>query len=62
MGEHEAKTLYDSLLDRLRCGYRADRVHDGLFGAKMVVHIENDGPVTIEVESPAAAAENVDGK
>lgn len=25
---------------------------DGKFGAYMQVHIENDGPVTIELESP----------
>lgn len=25
---------------------------DGKFGAYMQVHIENDGPVTLELESP----------
>lgn len=25
---------------------------DGKFGAMMQVHIQNDGPVTIEIESP----------
>lgn len=30
------------------CGF----VTDGVFGAMMQVHIENDGPVTIPLESP----------
>lgn len=30
---------------------------DGKFGAYMQVHIQNDGPVTIELESPAAAVD-----
>lgn len=29
-----------------------DSVADGEFGAMMQVHIQNDGPVTIEIESP----------
>ncbi|RXN34154.1 transport Sec23B [Labeo rohita] len=29
-------------------------VSNGKFGAKMQVHIQNDGPVTIQLESPAA--------
>lgn len=32
-------------------------VSDGKFGAYMQVHIQNDGPVTIELESPAAAVD-----
>lgn len=27
-------------------------ISDGIFGAMMQVHIQNDGPVTIEIESP----------
>lgn len=30
---------------------------DGKFGAYMQVHIQNDGPVTIELESPAATVD-----
>lgn len=30
---------------------------DGKFGAKMEVHIQNDGPVTIELTSPSALAD-----
>ena len=31
---------------------------DGKFGAYMQVHIQNDGPVTIEIESPKQNAQN----
>lgn len=33
---------------------------DGVFGAMMQVHIQNDGPVTIEIESPRTAANPTD--
>lgn len=66
MGEPHASALYESLLQRLRTAYRADRIRDGRFGAKMLVHIENDGPVTIELESPvtvgAAVVADAGGK
>ena len=35
---------------------------DGKFGAYMQVHIQNDGPVTIELESPAPGAATSDPK
>ena len=35
---------------------------DGKFGAYMQVHIQNDGPVTIELESPAPGAAASDPK
>lgn len=51
-----AHQLYRQLLHALAVAYRADRVHDGRFGAAMQVHIQNDGPVTIEIESPRVAS------
>lgn len=35
---------------------------DGKFGTYMQVHIQNDGPVTIELESPAPGAATSDPK
>jgi D-tyrosyl-tRNA(Tyr) deacylase len=32
-----------------------DRVHTGIFGAMMQVHLVNDGPVTVLIESPGGA-------
>ncbi|XP_035899631.1 D-aminoacyl-tRNA deacylase-like isoform X1 [Anopheles stephensi] len=47
-----AQQLYGELLNRLREQYSPQRVQDGRFGAMMQVHIQNDGPVTLEIESP----------
>lgn len=52
MGGDRAKEMYDSLLQTLGKDYKAEKIKDGIFGAMMNVQIFNDGPVTIEIESP----------
>ncbi|XP_054156890.1 D-aminoacyl-tRNA deacylase-like [Oppia nitens] len=47
-----SEDFYNEFLDKLRTGYKSDRVKDGQFGAMMAVNICNDGPVTITLESP----------
>ncbi|XP_039967857.1 D-aminoacyl-tRNA deacylase isoform X2 [Bactrocera tryoni] len=47
-----AQKLYNSFLKRLGKDYDGAKVKDGKFGAYMQVHIQNDGPVTVELESP----------
>ncbi|XP_055539887.1 D-aminoacyl-tRNA deacylase [Wyeomyia smithii] len=56
----EAQSLYGVLLQRLGSQYRPDRVKNGRFGAMMQVHIQNDGPVTIELESPPQTQQELD--
>ena len=46
--EH-AKSLYQYLIDRLRDGGLSTEA--GVFGATMVVTLENDGPVTLVLDS-----------
>ncbi|XP_068155200.1 D-aminoacyl-tRNA deacylase isoform X1 [Drosophila tropicalis] len=48
----EAQELYKHFLDRLKLSYDSSKIKDGIFGAYMQVHIQNDGPVTIDLESP----------
>ncbi|KAF4083621.1 hypothetical protein AMELA_G00143910 [Ameiurus melas] len=48
-----AQPFYNSLLEQLRTAYKPELIKDGQFGAYMQVHIQNDGPVTISLESPA---------
>lgn len=43
--------MYDKLLENLRKDYDATKIKDGVFGAMMDVQINNDGPVTIQIES-----------
>uniref|UniRef100_A0A6I8PFB4 D-aminoacyl-tRNA deacylase n=1 Tax=Ornithorhynchus anatinus TaxID=9258 RepID=A0A6I8PFB4_ORNAN len=55
MPSEQAKAFYGNFLEQLRKAYKPELIKDGRFGAYMQVHIQNDGPVTIELESPAAA-------
>ncbi|KAM3622937.1 uncharacterized protein V6R79_005059 [Siganus canaliculatus] len=48
-----SQPFYNSILENLRTTYKPELIKDGKFGAYMQVHIQNDGPVTIELNSPA---------
>uniref|UniRef100_U5ESE4 D-aminoacyl-tRNA deacylase n=1 Tax=Corethrella appendiculata TaxID=1370023 RepID=U5ESE4_9DIPT len=56
----DAENLYNSLLKALKQQYDSERIKDGKFGAMMEVHIQNDGPVTIEIESPPHSQKELD--
>ena len=47
----EAEPLYEKFVERMRSSLGGDRVGTGVFRAMMDVHILNDGPVTILIES-----------
>lgn len=47
-----AHQLYNKLLKLLGDKYDPNKIKDGKFGAMMEVHIQNSGPVTVEIESP----------
>ncbi|KAM4679337.1 D-aminoacyl-tRNA deacylase 1 isoform 3-T11 [Amazona ochrocephala] len=57
MPTEQAECFYNNFLEQLRKAYKPELIKDGKFGAYMQVHIQNDGPVTIELESPAAAVD-----
>lgn len=46
--EH-ARSLYQLLIDRMRA--RGVHIESGIFGASMVVSLENEGPVTLVLDS-----------
>ncbi|XP_026315788.1 D-aminoacyl-tRNA deacylase [Hyposmocoma kahamanoa] len=48
----KSKEFYENFLQLLREQYHTDKIKDGEFGAYMQVSIQNDGPVTFEIESP----------
>ncbi|XP_072172008.1 uncharacterized protein [Diadema setosum] len=52
MPGEQSQAFYNEFLALLRKDYDADKVKDGRFGAYMQVQIQNDGPVTIQLESP----------
>ncbi|XP_004404222.1 PREDICTED: D-tyrosyl-tRNA(Tyr) deacylase 1 [Odobenus rosmarus divergens] len=62
MPTEQAESFYNSFLEQLRKTYSPELIKDGKFGAYMQVHIQNDGPVTIELESPAPGAATSDPK
>ena len=47
MNPTDAKNLYSKFLNIARNKYESDKIFDGQFGGYMNVKIENDGPVTI---------------
>lgn len=47
-----AEPFYNHMLETMRTSYKPELIKDGQFGAYMQVHIQNDGPVTIELSSP----------
>jgi D-tyrosyl-tRNA(Tyr) deacylase len=53
MGPTAARELYERFLTRARSEYKdkVGKIEDGEFGAMMDVHIVNDGPVTIVLDS-----------
>ncbi|XP_050224617.1 uncharacterized protein LOC126674243 [Mercurialis annua] len=55
MPPQEAKPFYDSLVEKFRKSYQPDAIKDGVFGAMMKVNLVNDGPVTMQLESPQSS-------
>ncbi|XP_069173695.1 D-aminoacyl-tRNA deacylase [Procambarus clarkii] len=52
MGGEAAQEFYADFCTQLCKQYKSDKVQDGKFGAMMQVNILNDGPVTINIDSP----------
>lgn len=51
MKPKEATEMYDEFLKKAREEYKENGIKEGKFGAMMDVHIENDGPVTVIIDS-----------
>ncbi|KAK2186879.1 hypothetical protein NP493_185g02013 [Ridgeia piscesae] len=52
MSSEKSEEFYNMFLEEMRKAYRPDAIKDGQFGAYMQVNIQNDGPVTITLDSP----------
>jgi len=52
MGGVDSEPFYEEMLKDLAKNYDQEKIKAGKFGAHMQVHIDNDGPVTIELNSP----------
>jgi len=58
MGGEQASTLFDLFVSELKKGYDQEKIQTGVFGAMMEVELVNDGPVTIEINSPEKKKES----
>jgi D-tyrosyl-tRNA(Tyr) deacylase len=47
----KAKEIYGEFVEKFKEIYEEEKVKSGVFGAKMLVEISNDGPVTIILDS-----------
>jgi len=52
MAASQSKDFFDKFMEKLRSSYKPELVKEGSFGSYMQVDIQNDGPVTIHIESP----------
>ncbi|CAH8345399.1 unnamed protein product [Eruca vesicaria subsp. sativa] len=55
MPPEKAKPFYASLVERFQRAYNPEAVKDGVFGAMMKVNLVNDGPVTMQLDSPQSS-------
>jgi D-aminoacyl-tRNA deacylase len=46
-----SKPLYEEFISKLKMLYLDDKIKDGVFGEMMNVSLENDGPVTVIIDS-----------
>uniref|UniRef100_A0A0D6R8J2 D-aminoacyl-tRNA deacylase n=1 Tax=Araucaria cunninghamii TaxID=56994 RepID=A0A0D6R8J2_ARACU len=51
MPPQKAKPFYSSLVEKFSKAYKPNAIKDGIFGAMMQVHLVNDGPVTMQLDS-----------
>lgn len=52
MDGDKSKQFYEEFMDEMRKRYKPEAIKDGKFAAYMQVDIQNDGPVTIQIDSP----------
>ena len=60
MSGDPAKDYYYQFLSQLRQDHHEEMIKDGRFGAMMEVNINNDGPVTLELESSPPEVKKAD--
>ncbi|GFY63082.1 d-aminoacyl-tRNA deacylase 1 [Trichonephila inaurata madagascariensis] len=62
MGPEASAQFYSDFVSAVKQAYCEERVKDGKFGAYMQVCIQNDGPVTINLESPVKSVVNLQAR
>ncbi|OWF40658.1 D-tyrosyl-tRNA(Tyr) deacylase 1-like [Mizuhopecten yessoensis] len=57
MAPEQSQEFYAEFVKQMGETYDPSKIKDGVFGAYMQVHIQNDGPVTIPLETPISLQE-----
>lgn len=52
MSPELSKDFYKDFLAEIRKRYKPELVKEGIFGKKLLINLQNDGPVTVNLESP----------
>ncbi|XP_028402870.1 D-aminoacyl-tRNA deacylase-like isoform X2 [Dendronephthya gigantea] len=61
MENEKSQQFYEEFLAELKTRYQPEKIKDGKFAAYMQVEIQNDGPVTIQIDSPTTKNEVLTG-
>ncbi|KAL8920055.1 MAG: hypothetical protein Q9172_004663 [Xanthocarpia lactea] len=56
-GGEQARELYDHFVTKIQELYEKDKVKNGVFQAMMQVNLQNDGPVTLEIQTNPSSAQ-----
>lgn len=51
MNPDDSKKFFDNFVNQMRDSYDSNLIKNGVFGAYCLINIQNDGPVTIVLES-----------
>ncbi|XP_052097665.1 D-aminoacyl-tRNA deacylase-like [Mytilus californianus] len=54
MNPEYSEPFYNDFLDLMRSMYKPEKVKGGVFGGYMQIHIQNDGPITIPLDTPSS--------
>ncbi|KAI4234811.1 MAG: hypothetical protein LQ349_003558 [Xanthoria aureola] len=56
-GGEQARELYDHFVTKVEGMYEKEKVKNGVFQAMMQVNLQNDGPVTLEIQTHPSSAQ-----
>ncbi|KAI4262549.1 MAG: hypothetical protein L6R42_002273 [Xanthoria sp. 1 TBL-2021] len=56
-GGEQARELYDHFVTKVQEMYEKEKVKNGVFQAMMQVNLQNDGPVTLEIQTNPSSAQ-----
>lgn len=62
MAPDRSQPFYEEFVEQLKNSYKPELVKDGKFGAFMHIDLQNEGPVTIQIESPSGQQKKIENE